>query len=377
MGGANRSMLQLISELIDNHHITHPIIVSPPARSSKHFSLAELCKERGIKCYTTPISWFERGEKATLKLKAEYIIGSIIRDAVLLYKLRHEKFDLVHTNGSVIAAGALLAWTRGVPHVWHLREFGDLDFGLNPILGEKYKRWIYQHCHCAIAISKAVAERYKSYFGNKLTMIYNGVPLQHQHTREATGECAITNFCLVGRIVPSKNQLEALKACAILKRITNSPFHLLIVGTGQWAYTETLKTFIANNQLSECVTLTGNRNDVPQLLQKCDIGLTTSTCEAFGRVTVEYMMQNLAVIASSTGANPELVRDGHTGLLYELGNAEQLAEKMKLLLENTDLRSTIAHNGKMMARENFNSARNSESIFRLYQKLLSGKSGVS
>lgn len=354
-----------------------PIIVCPPAPPSKNFSLAKFCKERGLTCYTTQLSWFKCSEKITFMRKVKFVVSSIIRNAILLYKLRNEKFDLVHTNGSVINSGALLAWTRGVPHVWHLREFGDDDFQLHPILGEKYQRWIYKKCSCGIAISKAVGKKYLPYFGDKLTLIYNGVPAQASQAPANSPTEPSTHhtptFCIVGRIEPNKNQLEALKACAILKRICEQPFRLMIIGTGQYGYTKTLEKFVADNGLQSCVTFTGNRNDVPLLLQKCDVGLTTSTCEAFGRVTVEYMMQNVAVIASNTGASPELVSDGSTGLLYELGNAEQLAEKMKLLICNPTLRTTLANNGRRNARENFNSVRNSRSIFLLYQKLLNSK----
>ena len=58
--------------------------------------------------------------------------------------------------------------------------------------------------------------------------------------------------------------------------------------------------------------------------------------EAFGRVTVEYMLQNLAVIASDAGANSEIIENGVSGLLYRLGDVDDLARKMIMYLEDKD-----------------------------------------
>jgi len=59
--------------------------------------------------------------------------------------------------------------------------------------------------------------------------------------------------------------------------------------------------------------------------------------ETFGLVAAEAMSHGLPVIASRTGALPEIVEDGVTGFLFKPGNTKELASKMKLLWENPDL----------------------------------------
>lgn len=98
-----------------------------------------------------------------------------------------------------------------------------------------------------------------------------------------------------------------------------------------------------------------------------------STSEAFGRVTVEFMMQNVAVIATDAGANAEIIRHGDSGLLYTLGHPEQLAECLNLLISNHELLLQTARNGKRHAMENFTSRTNSEKIFAIYNTLTAGK----
>lgn len=159
----------------------------------------------------------------------------------------------------------------------------------------------------------------------------------------------MTTFCLTGRVEPNKNQLEALKAATLIKKQTEHDFRIWIVGHCDKDYAEILKKYVADNGLENQVVFLGYRTDVPQILQRSDVGLMLSTNEAFGRVTVEYMMQNLAVIASDTGANPEIITNGETGLLYELGDVESLADKMKSLIEDHTLLGALAEKGKQHA----------------------------
>ena len=366
LDGANRSLLQLAVELRDNHNVK-PIIVCPRDKSS-HVLINAYSKE-GIECIAIPLVMFKLTGSQSLLRKALLAASFLLHNLNLIYTLRKVKFDLVHSNTSVIDMGAYLAMWRGVPHVWHLREFGFEDFRLTSVFGKHYEQWIYKKSAYGIAISKAIELKFKPLFGKRLRLIYNGITLKKESLL-ATHDNDVTTFCIVGRLEPNKNQLEALKACQLLKHTYKCAFKLLIVGAGGTAYTEMLKKYVADNNLQNNVIFTGYRNDVPEVLSKCDVGLTTSTNEAFGRITVEYMMQNLAVIASDAGANPEIISDGHTGVLYHLGDAKQLANKMHMLIADNELLQRVACNGKQYACEHFSSVKNSDSIYNLYKTLV-------
>lgn len=368
MDGANRSLLQLMEEMRSRHGI-YPIVVCPSRGAEVSFSFAQICKDRGIECHPMPLVWFkQKGDKSFLaRLHTALAIAKWT--VYLIYRLRHIRFDLVHSNSSVIDMGAYLALSRGVPHVWHLREFGEDDFQLKSVLGKIYERGIYRTSTCAIAISKVVEDKFKPIFLSRIRLIYNGVaPIAK--SKAARHQDNVTTFCMLGRLEPNKNQMEALQAITLLKRKTQRPFRLLLVGkpTGQ-DYLASLKHYVETNGLEDYVEFVAYRKDTSQVLQKCDVGLMLSTCEAFGRVTVEYMMQNLAVIVSDTGANPEIVLNGVSGMLYPLGNVEMLADKMLQLVENRLLLEKLAASGKQRALTHFTSIRNSDEIYTLYQSL--------
>ncbi len=366
LDGANRSLLQLVIELRNNHNV-EPIIVCPHDKLS--YMLTDAFSKEGIKCIALPLVLFKHAWHVSAFRRFLLVISFVLHNLYLIYRLRNVKFDLVHSNASVIDMGAYLAMWRGVPHVWHLREFCFEDFGMKSIFGERYEQWIYKKCACGIAISKAIERKYKPFFGKSLQLIYNGIVPKNESLQAAHNNEVVT-FCIVGRIEPNKNQFEVIKACQLLKCEYNCQFKLLVIGLGNTTYATMLKKYVSDNNLENNVIFIGYRNDIPEVLSKCDVGLTTSTNEAFGRVTIEYMMQNLAVIASDTGANPEIITDGDTGLLYHLGEARQLANKMHMLIENHDLLLSLATNGKQHAYKCFSSVKNSDSIYNLYKTLV-------
>ena len=367
LDGANRSLLQLVRELRDNHGV-EPVVLCPRDRQS-HILTNAYARE-GVRCMPVPLVKFKLVGHKSLAAKCLLAVSFLIHDLYLFYALRNVKFDLVHSNSSVIDMGAYLARWRGVPHVWHLREFGYEDFRMVSVFGQRYEQWIYRKCSVAIAISKAIEQKYKPVFGSRLRLIYNGI-VPKGEALSATHKNGVLTFCIAGRLEPNKNQMEVLRACQWLKSEGLSAFRLLVIGAGgNTAYIEELNKYVADNHLDGHVVFMGYRDDVPEVLRQCDVGITASTNEAFGRVTVEYMMQNLAVIASDTGANPEIISDGTTGLLYHSGDTRQLADRMRMMIENRELLLRLAANGKQQACERFSSVKNSDNIYNLYTTLV-------
>ena len=93
-----------------------------------------------------------------------------------------------------------------------------------------------------------------------------------------------------------------------------------------------------------------------------------SKSEAFGRVTIEYMMANIAVIASNTGANPELIDNQKNGLLYNYNDYEDLKNKIVLLKNNKEMRKEIAENGCESSKK-YTAEINASSIYNLYKEV--------
>lgn len=367
-GGANRSMFQLILELRENHNI-NPIVLLPIDKDSSNNSLMLACKQENIEVIKTIIPWFYHPKVWIHRVK--YVL-SIFQYPVIVRKLRKKNINIIHSNGSVIDLGCRLSRTLGVPHVWHLREFGTESGTFKDVLWRNYQRDVYEKTNAFIAISEAIKKHYvinDLIPENKIYRIYNGISFDMYKDISVHQNCVI-KIALVGVIMPHKNQFEAVKAVKILTDNGICQCKLFLIGNDVSEYAKEIKKYVSDNQLDDYIEFMGVRKDVPQILKDMDIGLMVSTSEAFGRVTVEYMFQNLAVIASNTGANPELIEDGKTGLMYELGDHVALADCLKRLISNKDLMTNIAEAGRTFALETFPSRKNSDSVYNLYKKLV-------
>ncbi len=368
MAGANSSMLRLMLELRENYQI-EPIVLMPlvhPAYAKRN--LFKTCQEQHIECFCYRFYWFKERRNWKSYLKC---LSNLLWYPYILWKLRAVRFDVIHSNGSVISLGALLSRVKHTPHVWHLREFGELGLGLVSLLGNSYEKWLYKQSDVFIAISKSL----KSYYSDripaeKIEMIYNGV-LPPDEQFAARHQNSVFQFCMVGLLSSQKNQLESLRAVDILvNRWGVKNFHLSFIGMEEIVYAQELENFIKENSLSDYITFQGESDNISFHLSQMDAGLMLSSFEAFGRVTIEYMMHNLAVIASDSGANQEIVEKGISGFIYHLGDVEELARLMRLLIEDRTRMLSISENGRNRAMKLFTSLRNTQQIYQTYLSVI-------
>lgn len=363
--GANYSLLQLMIELRGKG--IHPIVLMPSYEPMPGNDLAEQLVSYGIMYLETPIRIDKhRDWKKTI---ANYLLA--IKGWRKAYEtVKDINFDIVHSNSSVMSTGVYIARRARKPHVWHLREFGRLDYALRTPFSKWFQKIIYRGNNNFIAISDIIKNHYRKYIGKQdIRRIYNGIPPALSIIRPNKNERI--EICIVGFVRPEKGHMELLKAADILANNKGiRDFHITVVGEGEETYIKILNEFIIGHQLSDFITLAGRCNDVPGFLSKMDIGVMASTHEAFGRVTLEYMMAGLAVLASDGGANPEIIDNNHTGLIYRSGDPSSLALSLEKLITEPLTRKALAYNGHKLAETKFSSWENSDKIFSLYLEIL-------
>ncbi|MGC9261787.1 MAG: glycosyltransferase, partial [Phycisphaerae bacterium] len=114
------------------------------------------------------------------------------------------------------------------------------------------------------------------------------------------------------------------------------------------------------------ITLLGFRSDVSDLMSACDIFVLPAPAEPFGLVLIEAMALGKPVIAAAAGGPLEIVADGETGLLFEPGNAESLAQAINRLLENRELRQRMGEAGRKRYEEMFTAQQMAEKMLAAY-----------
>ena len=367
LAGANRSMYHLIEELKNNYGCN--IVVTGPTYDND-ISLKYKLELIGVDYIGIPIRYFKLQKPFGQNAFLNHI--RYLRYCHRFFKrFQSYHFDIVHSNSSVIDCGAWLSKKLKCKHIWHLREFGDNDYGLFPVGGKLYEKYIYRKADAFIAISKAVENHFSNKIcHSKIHLIYNGIKPVNKNLWSYHHNFNV-NFICAGVISESKNQKEIVMAVdELVNRRHINDFHITIVGLQDVNYVKLLYEYIDNFKIEKYITILPETDGIQQLASKMDVGIVPSHAEAFGRVTIEYMLQNLLVIANDQGANLELVEDGVTGLIYPLGNITCLADKMQLVISNRQLLNSIAQAGRENAYAHFLSKENTRKVYELYKNIL-------
>lgn len=95
-----------------------------------------------------------------------------------------------------------------------------------------------------------------------------------------------------------------------------------------------------------------SHSEMPDLYSQCDIVVIPSLWpEPFGMVTLEAMAAGLPVVASRIGGLADIFEDGIEGYHFAPGNADDLAEKLKLLLDDESKRVTMGISARRRVEE--------------------------
>lgn len=367
MYGANKSLCQLILELKNNYSIT-PIVL---LRNSGQ--ICDFLVENNIKFYVINHYWWVNYNRGLF----QYFLNwrKQILNLFFLKKTKNiiidNQIDLIYSNSITSNFGALISFSNNLPHIWHIRE-ELLQYNLKFSWGKFYAKFFLQlTTDKYIFISKYLIDKYKDLIPlYKSTMIYNGVNNSDVNYIPKILNEEI-NFCMVGIVNKQKNNIEAIKAFDILvnkKKYCNIKLHL--IGVVNTNYEKELLDFIDSRRLKSYIVFHGHSNNVKGLLPYMHIGLMCSEGEAFGRVTVEYMLNGIPVIASNSGANPELIIDGENGFIYQINDFEKLASKIEFFLENRDYINKIGKNAFEYANSRFTSKLNTEKVYEVIVNVL-------
>lgn len=368
--GANKSLLTLMVLLRDRHGV-QPMVLLP-----NRGAMCAMLEEQGIEYVVSPYYWWVNYNHGlfqwALNKRKQWINWR--RAKRIGGQLKARNIDLVYSNSVCVSMGFLVAKCLGLPHVWQFREsltqFSlSLSLSLSKrVLADKINRKY-------VLISDYMMSFYRPYLPqDRMICVYNGVDLPNGTFRmEENRFHNRLQVACVGVICEQKNQMELLQAqYALHKR--GIDIDTWFVGTcNDKAYLKSIQDYANDNGLVGMTHFVGHVDKVFEVLQKMNLGVVTAHDEAFGRVTVEYMLMKMPVIVSRSGASPELVKSGQTGLIYELGDVESLADDIESYCFNPDLLVSQGEAAFSDATERFSAGSNMEHIYNQIVEVLSSK----
>ena len=141
------------------------------------------------------------------------------------------------------------------------------------------------------------------------------------------------------------------------------PCQLVMVGDGVEKYRAA--RLVEELGLKDKVTFLGVQDDVLSVLHEADLFLLTSEKESFGLAILEAMACGVPVVATNAGGVPEVVEDGRTGFLYDVGDVESMARGCLKLLTQKELYKGFCLRSRERAVQKFQR----DKIVKLYEEV--------
>jgi glycosyltransferase involved in cell wall biosynthesis len=321
----------------------------------------QLLEKSGVRIHILRnLSIIDRTQMGTTSGKLAFPFRFVFSTAALIALILRYRVDVVHTNTAVLPTAPLAARLTGRRSVFHLREF----FSEFPGLWRFYQHYIGLLSSRLITISHAVEIQFAPRLRSKCTIIYDGLDAQDAMSDPEAALALRTSVGnpqllvgVVGRIKFVRKGQEVLVKAAALLRERFPDVRYLVVGTaspGSEDHLDRLRELIRVNGVEDRFFFTGDMNDVRNVYAALDITVVPSIqAEPVGMVVMESMALGTPVVGSRCGGIPEQVVDGKTGLLFEPGNEQELAQALACLLEDDQLRRSMGQAGQVRAREVF------------------------
>lgn len=281
--------------------------------------------------------------------------------------------DIIHsqtlTNGmpglmaKIILKKPFIAWGRG------------LDVYQTGLFTRPLLRLVMHNADAIIALSEDMKKEMQRTYNRNIFMIPNGVDserfrdisrdMMRHKLQKDVGEKLII---FIGRFRPEKGVQYLIDAMYIIRKKTQLT-RLILVGEGPEE--ANLRELAQKLNLQSCIDFIGKIpiENVPCYLAASDVFVLPSLSEGMPNVVLEAMAAGLPIVATKVGGLPEIIKNGENGFLVEPKNAEQISEKVSLILMDSRLRETLSRNNRENSK-NFNWDNIAQKLEGIYKKYI-------
>ncbi|MGH8278468.1 MAG: glycosyltransferase, partial [Gammaproteobacteria bacterium] len=172
---------------------------------------------------------------------------------------------------------------------------------------------------------------------------------------------------MIARYHPLKDHANFLRAARVIAGGC-SGVRFVLVGRGITAENRVLTDIIRELGLGDRVLLLGERDDVPDLLNACDVYVSSSSSEAFPNAVGEAMSCGISCVVTNAGDSAELVAD--TGIVVPPKSPERLAEAvLQLIRAGADRRRELGAAARERIRLNYSNKKIAQQYADLYRSV--------
>lgn len=197
----------------------------------------------------------------------------------------------------------------------------------------------------------------------KVDVFYNIVDSNYMLEKANIGSSFNDNFegiriLTIGRL--SKEKGQYMIPNIVLKLVTEG-YNIRWYCIGDGSLNEKLKLEITEKELDENLVLLGQKDNPYAYLKDCDIYVQPSLYEGYCTTLVEARCFNKPIVATNVSGTKEQLLDGETGFIVNI-NENELYEKIKILIENKNIRDKFSENLK---KETIDTVSEIEKLYRI------------
>ncbi|MBM3755468.1 MAG: N-acetyl-alpha-D-glucosaminyl L-malate synthase BshA [Acidobacteria bacterium] len=262
--------------------------------------------------------------------------------------LLHVHYAIPHSVSAMLARG-MLAGTRRLPFVTTLHgtdiTLVGMDRSYFPIT-----KYSIEQSDGVTSISENLRRQTIETFGvtKPIEVIHNFINAS-LYSPAAERKPGCKRIVHVSNFRPVKRVLDCIRIHAIARRSVECELWMVGDGPDRGA-AERLAHELG---VIDSVRFLGKRNDIPPLLREAHVLLMPSEMESFGLAALEGMASGVVPVATRVGGVPELIREGVSGFLCDVGDVDGQAARVVRLLDDCTRCETMAAAARREAVEKF------------------------
>ena len=330
--GAERSLLDVLEAL--GRLAVNVFVVLPEAGNVDY---VERVRERCARLAILPMAWWQQGAEA-----------HPVTVRCLEYWLREYGVSRVYVNTLVHLEPALAARACDVPVFVHARELPAHDPSLCEVLNaapEQVRQHALASADVLIANSRYLAGYYQAL---ECCVVPNVVALEEFQVPMPSSD--VLQLGMVSSNLPKKGLHDFVEVARELEQ-RKVPVSCVLIGPDN-AHVEALQSEARRGELPANLEFAGYIREPAEAMARLHVVLNLSNFEeSFGRSVLEAMAAGRAVVCYAHGALPELVVEGKTGRLVELGDTAAVAAAIAELVDYPDRVQAFGVAGRTRAKE--------------------------
>lgn len=356
LGGAALSLYDLIFSVKDN--------VEPFVLLQYKGVVSDFFMKSGIKCLFFPFLGGIKPPSFVRRIGRKVYEETLYKKKVTNFARKLEKynFDIIHSNSSAITIGYELSCILEIKHVWHVREFLDLDFGFTPAYGWKKLKEAIALSSASIFITQAVYEHFMKGETNNAFVLWDAVRSIGNKVVYPKEKFFIHT---AANLSVNKGTNLAVKSF-VSSLLWKDGYKLFLAGNISSKFKDELLSKLPELSKQSIVFL-GYVSELTELLSKASGFLMCSKNEGLGRVSIEAMFCGCPVIGFNSAGTKELLCQGHG---YLVDSVEQCADVMKDINKTCSLERL--EECQSFAQKSFSIDEYGKKILSIYNNLKEG-----